>query len=121
MKHEFKTPEMRHRAEWAATLAMVFEHAHPAEAVPLAVAYAESFETGGPRLGDPFGMVASDAGIWARSAPPHELIAYTLAGLEQMPKAHLSNPARKKLFKHLWKDFTDRDRTAFLRHVTGAA
>lgn len=111
-------PALRYRAEWSQTLVLTLEHCHPHDAAAICAAYLETVETGGPNHA-PYSFVYSDAGIWARSAPPHELVAYTLHGLEQLPKARLSNPARKKLFKHLWKGFTDADRTAFLRHVSG--
>ena len=111
-------PALRLRAEWAEAVCYALGECHPDEAAPICAAYLETAETGGPVLGDPFGMVASDARLWAAAAPPHELVAYTVAGLERLPKAHLSLPARKRVFKHLWRSFTDTDRAAFIKAVT---
>lgn len=84
----------------------------------ICTAYLETSETGGPLLGDPFGMVARDARLWVASAPPHELVAYTLAGLEHLPKSHLTTGTRKTVFKAIWCTFTDKDRAAFLQAVS---
>ncbi|MCC6001903.1 MAG: hypothetical protein JJU19_13735 [Pararhodobacter sp.] len=98
---------------------LALEACDPQEAVPICAAYLETAETGGPWM-QPFGeLQAGDARLWAAAAPPHELVAYTLAGLDRLPKAHLSLPARKRLFKHLWKGFAPTDRAAFLAHVKG--
>ena len=111
-------PALRLRAEWAEALCYALGECHPDDAAAICAAYLDTAETGGPRY-DALGMVYSDAGIWAVAAPPHELVAYTLAGLERLPKAHLSLPARKRVFKHLWRSFTPADRAAFLAHVKG--
>lgn len=115
---QINDPAMRHRAEMAGWLCVALEKNRPEDAAPICAAYLETVETGGPRH-DPFGLLYSDARLWAQAAPPHELVAYTLAGLERLPKSPLSVPARKNLFKHLWRSFTDTDRAAFLRHVKG--
>ena len=111
-------PALRLRAEWAEAVCYALGECHPDEAAPICAAYLETVETGGPVLGDPFGMVASDARLWAAAAPPHELVAYTVAGLERLPKSHLSNPARKTAFKALWRSFTDAERASFIKAVT---
>lgn len=111
-------PALRLRMEWANSAAFALGECHPDDAAAICVAYLETVETGGPTLGDPFGMVASDARLWAAAAPPHELTAYTLAGLERLPKAHLSNPARKRCFKAIWASFTDAERASFIATVT---
>jgi len=90
----------------------------PLDAAAICAAFLETVETGGPRH-DPFGFAYADAKLWALAAPPHELVAYTVAGLERLPKSPLSAPSRKNLFKHLWRSFTDADRAAFLAHVKG--
>jgi hypothetical protein len=112
-------PIIRERAEYATWLCLALEKAHPDDASAICVAYLETVETGGPRF-DPFGMLYSDACLWAQAAPPHELVAYTIAGLEQLPRSHLSIPARKRLFKHLWRGLSTSDRAAFIAHVKGA-
>jgi len=123
MMHDRKIidPALRLRAEWNQTAAFALGECDPHDASAICCAYLETVETGGPTLGDPFGTVASDARLWAQVAPPHELVAYTLAGLERLPKSHLSNPARKTAFKALWRNFTDTERAAFIKAVKGAA
>ena len=112
-------PAMRMRAAWAEAVCFALGESHPHDAAAICAAFLETAETGGPLLGDPFGMVAGDARLWATSAPPHELVAYTLAGLERLPKAHLTSGTRKAAFKAIWRSFNDRDRAAFLNAVRG--
>ena len=111
-------PALRLRAEWANALAFALGECDPHDAAAICAAYLETVETGGPTLGDPFGTVAGDARLWAAAAPPHELTAFTLAGLERLPKSHLSNPARKTAFKAIWASFTDAERASFIAAVT---
>ena len=108
----------RLRMEWANSLAYALGECHPDDAAAICAAFLETVETGGPMLGDPFGITASDARLWAAAAPPHELVAFTLAGLERLPKAHLSSPARKTCFKAIWRSFSDIERAAFIAAVT---
>ena len=109
---------MRLRAEWANSLAYALGECHPDDAAAICAAFLETVETGGPLMGGIFGITVSDARLWAAAAPPHELVAYTLAGLAELPKAHLSNPARKTCFKAIWRSFTDAERAAFITAVT---
>lgn len=87
------------------------------DAAQICMAFLESMETGGPTLGDPFGMVAGDAALWADSAPAHELQAYGVAALDRLRTANLGINARKRLFAALWRSFKDEDRKAFLSRV----
>ena len=121
MKHDrqITDPSLRLRAEWASALCFALGECHPDDAAAICAAYLETVETGGPVMGDPFGTVAADARLWAQAAPPHELVAYTLAGLERLPRSHLSAPARKRLFKAIWRSLTAADRAAFIAHVKG--
>lgn len=112
-------PALRMRAAWVEALCFALAQSHPNDAAEICTAYLETAETGGTLLGDPFGMVAGDARLWATSAPPHEQVAYTLAGLERLPKSHLSTGMRKTAFKAIWHSFTDQDRAAFLKAVKG--
>lgn len=105
------------RAAWAEALSFALAQSHPNDAAEICNAYLETAETGGPVLSDPFGMVAGDARLWAASAAPHELVAYTLAGLERLPKSQLTTGTRKTVFKAIWRTFTDQDRAAFLNAV----
>ena len=111
-------PAIRLRAEWAQSLTFVLAECHPDDAVEICVAFLQTVETQGPVIGDPFGVTVSSARLWVAAAPLHELIAYTLAGLESLPKAHLSKPARKTCFNALWRSFTDTERANFISHVT---
>ena len=115
---QINDPALRLRMEWANSLCFALGECHPDDAAAICAAFLETVETGGPVLGDPFGMVAGDARLWAVAAPPHELVAYTLAGLAELPKAHLSNPARKTCFKAIWRSFSDIERAAFIAAVT---
>jgi hypothetical protein len=112
-------PALRMRGEWADALVFALAQSDPHDAAAICAAYLETLETGGPVLSDPFGMVSGDARLWATSAPPLELIAYTLAGLEQLPRSHLSTVSRKTAFKAIWRSFDHQDRTAFLAAVKG--
>lgn len=114
---QISDPAIRLRMEWSNSLAFALGECHPEDAAALCVAFLETHETGGPTLGDPFGMVAGDARLWAEAAPLHEVTAFTLAGLERLPKAHLSVAARKRAFVALWEGFNAEDRRAFLSHV----
>ncbi|WP_154664665.1 hypothetical protein [Gemmobacter nectariphilus] len=89
----------------------------PKAAAAICAAYLDDQRTGGPVLGDPFGMVAGDAGLWADSAPVHELAAYGVAALDRLRTANLGLNARKRLFAALWQSFPDQDRKAFLARV----
>jgi len=111
-------PDSRLRLEWAQSAVFALEHCAPSHANAICAAWLEATETGGPRH-DPFGMVYSDARFWAVAVPQHELVAYTLAGLERLPNALLPLPFRKKVFKALWRSFPETERVAFLEHVNG--
>jgi hypothetical protein len=116
-------PAIRLRAEWAQSLTFVLDQCHPEDAAEICVAFLQTMETQGPVIGDLFGVTVSSARIWIAAAPLHEVIAYTLVGLERLPKAHLSKPARKTFFNALWRSFTDAERANFISFVTakGAA
>lgn len=112
-------PTLRLRAECATWLVHALEACHPDDGAEICAAYLQTTEQGGPWMRVLYDMQARDAQIWALAAPPHELIAHTLAGLKRLPQKHLSLPARKALFKHLWRSFSPADRAAFLAHVQG--
>ena len=111
-------PESRLRLEWAQSAIFALEHCRPQHADAICLAWLLASETGGPRH-DPFGLLYSDARFWAVAAPSHELVAYTLAGLERLRGAQLPQPIRRTVFKALWRSFPDKERSTFLRHVTG--
>lgn len=87
------------------------------DAAQICMAFLESMETGGPTLGDPFGMVTGDAMFWADCAPAHELVAYGTAALNRLRGTALGIGTRKRLFAALWRSFKDEDRKAFLSRV----
>lgn len=115
--HTFKTHEMRMRAEWANALAYALGECHPEDAAAICAAYLETVETGGPLIGDPFGITVSDASLWATAAPPHELVAYTLAGLDVLRSRALGIGSRKRLIVALWGSLPLADRQSFLSRV----
>ena len=111
---QINDPALRLRMEWANALAFALGECHPDDAAAICAAFLETVETGGPRLGDPFGTVAGDARLWAAAAPPHELVAHTLAGLQTIPRAHLSIKTRKQVLVAIWRTLSDADRRTFL-------
>ena len=111
------TPEVGLRLGWAEAAVFALEQCTLPHANAICAAWLEAAETGGPRH-DPFGKLYADARYWAVAAPPHELVAYTLAGMAQAPKALLPLPFRKNVFKALWRGFPDAERAAFLKAVT---
>ena len=116
-EHKFKTHEMRLRAEWANSLCYALGECHPDDAAAICAAYLETVETGGPLIGDTFGITVSDARLWATAAPPHELVAYTLAGLDVLRSRALGVKSRKLLFWAIWQSLSSTDRMAFLARV----
>lgn len=112
------TTESRLRLGWAEAAVYALEQCRPEQADALCAQWLEKSETGGPRH-DPFGMVYSDARLWAIAAPLHELVAYTLAGLARIPKACLIPSMRRKVLKALWRSLTNTERQAFINQVTG--
>ena len=110
-------PALRLRMEWANALAFALSECHPDDAAAICCAFLDTIETRGPMLGDPFGITVSDARLWAAAALPHELVSYTLAGFAELPRAHVSNAAVKRLFVAIWQRLPDADRRAFLARV----
>ena len=104
--------------QWAEAACLALAECRPKDAAAICAAYLDTMETGGPR-NDAFGLLHEDARWWADLAPVHELVAYVTAGLTRLPRRHPSLPARKALFKALWRSLPDTDRAAFLAHVKG--
>jgi len=105
-------------AQWAEAACLALAECRDQDRAAICAAVLDSMQTSGPRH-DVFGLLYEDAQWWADLAPPHELVAYTTAGLARLPKRNLSLPARKRVFAALWKSFPDADRAAFLAHVKG--
>jgi hypothetical protein len=105
---------LRHERRVSAVLALYC--LDPMDAATICTEVLESMETDGPRH-DPFGHVRSDARFWADCAPPHEVAAYTVAGLERLQNSPLGRRTRKRVFFALWQTFKISDRFAFLTKV----
>ncbi len=86
------------RSELANTLCFTLGQRHPEDVAALCAAYLDSLKTSDPVLGDPFGMMAGAARLWADCAPIHELAAYGAAALERLRGLALTKNARKRLF-----------------------
>ena len=114
---DFKGGRSRGGAYAAAALCDALAECDPKAASEICAAYLDARRTGGPVLGDPFGMVSGDAGLWADSAPVHELAAYGVAALDRLRTANLGLNARKRLFAAIWQSFPEQDRKAFLARV----
>lgn len=114
---KFHSAEYLMRAEWASAAAYALEKCNPHDAAQLCAGILDVMQTDGPILGDPFGMVASDALFWADCAPPHELAAYGCAALDRLRGLALGLNTRKRLFARLWETFDPKDRQAFLTRV----
>ena len=111
-----KKTESRIRLSWAEGALFALERCRPEHADAICAAWLEESKTSGPQS-DVFGTVFADAKFWAEAAPPHELVAYTIAGLHRLPAAHTGIVARKKVFTALWERFQIKDRMSFLKRV----
>lgn len=111
------TLEYRVRKEWATAAAYALQNCDPEDAAQLCAGVLDAMATGGPQLGDPFGVAVSDARLWADCAAPHELVAYGTAALDRLQSLALGANTRKRLFARLWETFDPRDRQAFLSRV----
>jgi hypothetical protein len=114
---QFHSIEYRIRKEWAIAAWFALDHCDRQDILHICETLLADLVTDGPTLGDPFGMVASDALFWAECAPAHELAAYGCAALEKLHGRSLGINIRKRLFAKLWKAFDKRDRLAFLARV----
>ena len=107
------------RMERAEALCDALGNAHPDDAKPLAVAFLSSMAAGDPPPRDPFDNIREDAAFWCDCAHEGELEAYFTAALRRIGKRPIGREARKRLFKELWRSFTDSERAAFIAHVKG--
>lgn len=114
---QFLTLEYCIRKEWATAAWFALDHCDRQDILHICETLLADLVTDGPTLGDPFGMVASDALFWADCAPTHELPAYGCAVLDKLHGRSLGINIRKRLFAKLWKAFDKRDRLAFLARV----
>lgn len=99
---------------------MALTDLEPADAAQICVAVLDETAAQMPGF-DPWGDIRADAAFWAEIAHPAELEIYFSVALRKLGQRALGRSARKRLFKDLWRSFSQTERTAFLRHVSGAA
>lgn len=111
----------RVKIDAAMNLCLAIGECDRAVAVQIMAAAMESLQAGMP-ASDPFWQegVRSDAEWWADLATPHELEAYTAAGLRAIERTAFCERARKRLFLALWGSMTVADRQAFIGRVDPA-
>ncbi len=90
---------------------------HRDDANAICAAFLQQSETGGPSMGDTWGLAASDARLWADIAPPHELAAYGMAAVDRLKVTPLGLNTRKALFVALWESFSEDDRLRFAKRI----
>lgn len=114
------TPDAQYRHHKLEKAVMALTDIDTKDAIQICCAVLDEAAAGMPDL-DPWGDIRADAGFWADCANPPELEAYFTAALRKLGHRALGKQMRKRLFKELWRSFTDSERTAFLKHVTGRA
>lgn len=114
---QFPASQYRIRKEWSNAAWFALDHCDRQDTLHICETWLADLVTDGPTLGDPFGMVASDALFWADCAPAHELAAYGCAALDRLRGRALGLNVRKRLFAKLWETFDKPDRLAFLGRV----
>lgn len=115
--HDFHSPEMQLRAEWAEALCHAIAECHPDDAVQIMTAALDDIAAGDPPMRDPFCNIRDDAEWWADCAHPAELECYFASALKRLGNRALGVKARKRLFVALWKSFPIADQMAFLSRV----
>lgn len=98
--------------------AMALTDLDPQDAAQICVAVLDEAAAGMPGF-DPWGDIRADAAFWADVAHPAELEIYAAVAMQKLGQRSLGKQMRKRLFKDLWRSFTETERAAFLRHVQG--
>jgi hypothetical protein len=88
------------------------------DAAQICVAVLDEAAAGMPGF-DPWGDIRADAAFWADIAHPAELETYANTALRKLGQHSLGKQMRKRLFKDLWRSFSDDQRATFLKRVTG--
>jgi hypothetical protein len=114
---QFHPPQYIVRKEWAIAAWFALDHCDHDDALHICERFISEATTGGPVLGDAFGMVVSDARLWADCAPAHELAAYAGAAMGRLGGRGLHLNVRKRLFADLWQAFPKAERLAFLSRI----
>lgn len=110
--------EYRHYKREMAVMALT--DMTPQDAVQICCVVLDEIAAGMPGL-DPWGDIRASAACWADTAYPAELEVYFAAALRKLGQRALGKQMRKRVFKELWRSFTDTERAAFLKHVKGRA
>jgi hypothetical protein len=110
--------EYRHYKHELAIMALT--DLDPQDAATICCAVLDEVSAGMPGL-DPWGDIRASAAFWADTAHSAELETYAAAALHKLGQRSLGKQMRKRLFKDLWRSFTDAERAAFLKHVNGSA
>lgn len=110
----------RYRHEKRVSAVMALQDLGQADAAQICVAVLDEAAAGMPGF-DPWGDIRADAAFWADIAHPAELEIYAGMAMHRLGQRSLGKHMRKRLFKDLWRGFTEADRAAFLRHVQGRA
>ena len=90
------------------------------DAAQICVAVLDEAAAGMPCF-DPWGDIRADAAFWADVAHPAELEIYAAVAMQKLGQRALGKHMRKRVFKDLWRSFTETERAAFLHHVQGSA
>ncbi|MGR3524846.1 MAG: hypothetical protein ACU0CT_02465 [Paracoccaceae bacterium] len=90
------------------------------DAAQICVAVLDEAAAGMPCF-DPWGDIRADAAFWADVAHPAELEIYAAVAMQKLGQRSLGKHMRKRLFKGLWRSFTETERAAFLGHVQAGA
>ncbi|MFC3613561.1 hypothetical protein ACFORG_07290 [Lutimaribacter marinistellae] len=120
MHMEALPPAARYRHEKRLTASIALTDLDPQDAAQICCAVLDEVAAEMPDL-DPWGSIRSDAAFWADLAHPAELENYATFALRKLGQRALGKQMRKRLFKELWRSFTDAERAAFLKHVNGRA
>jgi len=99
---------------------MALTNLDPQDAAQICVAVLDEAAAGMPGF-DPWGDIRADAAFWADVAHPAELEIYAAVAMQRLGQRSLGKQMRKRLFKDLWRSFTETERAAFLSHVQGRA
>jgi hypothetical protein len=86
------------------------------DAAQICVAVLDEAAAGMPGF-DPWGDIRADAAFWADVAHPAELEIYAAVAMQKLGQRSLGKQMRKRVFKDLWRSFTETERAAFLRHA----
>jgi len=119
MSNQNLTPAAEYRRYKHDLAVMALTDMPPEDAAQICCAILEGVAAGMPDF-DPWGGIRENASFWADIANPAELECYFVAALRTLGRRSLATQARKRLFKELWRSFTDTDRAAFIKHVSGS-